>query len=198
MTLVDDADYERLSQFKWTYHPIRIRGKAYQGYAKAYMGKKQRPMELHRLLMPDKPDHVVDHINRDKLDNRRKNLRYLTWSESNRNIVRCDNKTGFPGVRKDAKGWGASASFNGVRYYRQFHWLIDAVAWRLHLLWCAEQGQLPEWPLLHPRNNSGVRGVYRMPEGLWMARFRHNKRKVYLGRFRTCEAATAAVKAYFQ
>lgn len=42
---------------------------------------------IHRVIMGKKPGYEVDHINRDKLDNRRSNLRFVTHQQnlSNRN-----------------------------------------------------------------------------------------------------------------
>ena len=64
---------------------------AYNGYA-AFM-QDGVVIRLHHCIigMPIDPTIAIDHINRDRLDNRRDNLRYITWSENLRNSERSDN-----------------------------------------------------------------------------------------------------------
>lgn len=72
---VSPEDYVYLSRFKWTYK---------EGYAVGRIGKKE--MRMHRLIMrEDDPEYVIDHINRDRLDNRRSNLRRFTIKENANN-----------------------------------------------------------------------------------------------------------------
>lgn len=54
---------------------------------------------LHRIIMDAKSGEVVDHINRNGLDNTRDNLRIVNTSINNRNAnLRTDNSTGVKGV----------------------------------------------------------------------------------------------------
>jgi hypothetical protein len=53
------------------------------GYAK--LATSSRHLYLHQLLLPAPHPLVTDHINRNKLDCRRKNLRIVTRSENNYN-----------------------------------------------------------------------------------------------------------------
>ncbi len=195
-TIVDNKDYARLSGFVWTYSPLRLNGKVYQGYAKCHPKRRKGSLEMHRLLMPDRPGFVVDHINRNKLDNRRSNLRYLTVSESNRNIARCDNTTGFPGVIRSGKAWVASASFNGTRYYRRFPTAEQAASWRGNLIAEGQLGKLPTKPLLNPNNTSGVRNVSRLRNGSWKVSVQRKGKRIYLGQFRDYQQAVTCIQAY--
>ncbi len=83
--LVDDEDYEYLSQWKWLYH----RGYARRGVmipASERTGAiKQKIAHMHRVII-NAPAHLqVDHINGNRLDNRRSNLRLATQSQNIQN-----------------------------------------------------------------------------------------------------------------
>jgi hypothetical protein len=96
-TLVDDADLEWLSQWTW---------RLADGYAKrgVLMAGRYRNIFLHQLLCQCPPGKSPDHINGDRLDNRRANLRPATVAENTRNqCIRRDNTSGFKGVSWDTR-----------------------------------------------------------------------------------------------
>lgn len=83
------------------------------GYVMISQGKKYE--RLHRVIL-GLPAEWVDHINRDRLDNRRINLRTVTATENNRNrSISCANKSGVKGVSfcNTRKKWIAYVSKNG-------------------------------------------------------------------------------------
>ena len=53
---------------------------------------------LHRLIMKPDKGFVVDHKNRNTLDNRKENLNVCTVQENLRNQKRSNNKTGYTGI----------------------------------------------------------------------------------------------------
>ena len=65
---------------------------------------KRKDLKLHRLIalafIPN-PDNkpVIDHINRNKLDNRIENLRWATIQENSRNLT-CYSNTGYHFISK--------------------------------------------------------------------------------------------------
>lgn len=69
--LVDEADHESLNKYKWHYR---------NGYAARRTHTKS--IYMHRELIGCPDDLQVDHINRDRLDNRRSNLRIVTAVEN--------------------------------------------------------------------------------------------------------------------
>jgi hypothetical protein len=71
---VDAADYERLS--RWTWYTVN-------GYAART--EKKKLLYMHREIMQAPPGMIVDHINHNKLDNTRPNLRPCTGAENQRN-----------------------------------------------------------------------------------------------------------------
>lgn len=89
--IVDESDYESISRFKWCFS---------HGYAlRKNNGKTQY---MHQLINNTPAGMVTDHINRDRLDNRRANLRSVTRSvnNSNRNPVSV-NASGLKNIYWD-------------------------------------------------------------------------------------------------
>jgi len=73
--VVDADDYEYLAQFNWHLSD--------QGYALGTINKKR--VRMHRIVNDTPDGFETDHINRNKLDNRRSNLRTATRSENTLN-----------------------------------------------------------------------------------------------------------------
>lgn len=108
VVIVDAADYEWLSQWKW--HALNNHGRgryAIRG-EKAEDGK-QVTVYMHRLIMSAGKGILVDHINGDGLDNRRINLRLATRHENMRNQHNQRSNSGYRGVswHRTRKKWGA-------------------------------------------------------------------------------------------
>lgn len=108
--LVDDKDFERLSQFKWH---LRHNGYAARNKSRKVGGGT---IFMHRIVLGAPKGMESDHINGDKLDNRRKNLRICTSSQNkaNRN-KQSNNSSGFKGVRFNVERgkWCAFIGFKG-------------------------------------------------------------------------------------
>lgn len=91
--LVDDADYELVSGFRWSV----LIGK--NGYPYAMRWVSSKPVLMHRFLLSTPKGMVVDHINGNGLDNRRENIRICSHTENMRNRrINRNNTTGFKGV----------------------------------------------------------------------------------------------------
>jgi len=101
-----------------------------------YVRVNPTKIALHRLIMNPPKGLVVDHINRNPLDNRRSNLRIVTIQENLRNQIRPNNKTGKTGVSiikywKGKIGYEASIKINYKKIYLGFYKnLNDAIAAR--------------------------------------------------------------------
>lgn len=113
--LVNDEDFEYLNQWSWYCNA--------QGYAvrKPYIkgsGKKNQKSLLIRMhiLVNNTPEGFeTDHINRNRLDNRRENLRTVTSSQNRMNTnLRIDNKSGVKGIHWEnyTKKWRATIQAN--------------------------------------------------------------------------------------
>jgi len=78
--LVDIADKPILEQYRWAL--------SWQGYAITRYDGQQT--ELHRVLQKVPEGMLTDHINRNKLDNRRQNLRFVGHEGNRRNTNTYD------------------------------------------------------------------------------------------------------------
>ena len=69
------------------------------------------------VLQNNNPNLVIDHINRNPLDNRRENLRLITRSSNQQNRNKPKNNTsGYKGVWKQGSKWVAQIRANRKKY----------------------------------------------------------------------------------
>lgn len=109
VALVDDEDFEWLSQWKWCYI---VGGYAVRSASIKFGGKKHM-IYMHRLIMDTPLNMECDHVNSKKLDNQRKNLRNCTIAENRRNTSRPkNNTTGFKGVVRSRGRYAARIKLN--------------------------------------------------------------------------------------
>lgn len=106
--MVDKEDAEILLSHTWTItaHGYAIRSFTSEG--------KRKYTYLHREVL-NFPTGLVDHINMDKLDNRKENLRVCTKAENARNSSKSKNNTsGYKGVylNKRTNSWMAAIIVN--------------------------------------------------------------------------------------
>ena len=102
--LVDESDFERLNRHKWQ---VNVRnGRPRQAGRTERRNQKSRYLTMHRVIM-NPPEHmIVDHINRNPLDNRRANLRLSTPQQNswNRSCPRNSKGSKYTGVSLDRDG----------------------------------------------------------------------------------------------
>ena len=107
--LIDASDVERLSHYQWSVGT--------HGYATHGSGNKQ--VLMHRLLAAAETSEFVDHINQNKLDNRKANLRICSQQQNAMN--RSKEKTGsnpYKGLCLTPDGkWQAQIAFNKKSIY---------------------------------------------------------------------------------
>jgi len=97
IALVDDEDYELVSQYKW--HTSSKKGHTF--YAVAYAGggrNNHKQISMHRLIMGASFGEEVDHINGNGLDNRKENLRLASRAENVRNKHISSGTSSYKGV----------------------------------------------------------------------------------------------------
>lgn len=106
--LVDAEDYAMLREHRWSHDG--------QGYA--VTGKKGGgTISMHRMLLKDPEDKVVDHINRNRRDNRRENLRAITPQQNAWNRTPIETISGFKGVTLRYGKWIAQITVDRKRLY---------------------------------------------------------------------------------
>ena len=119
ITLVDDKDFPNFSKHKWYFKGGYGNGYAMRGLKRSEGGKKgDKMVSMHRLIMNAPEGFEVDHINGDKLDNRRVNLRICLKEENHRNRgLQSNNTSGFKGVsrRRDLKKWAVHVNVDGKK-----------------------------------------------------------------------------------
>ena len=103
--LFDYDDYDKIRQYHWSISS--------NGYACSGAGKGQ--ILFHRLVLNATPEENIDHINRNRLDNRKSNLRICSASQNSYNKAHQSNcQSGYRGVALDQYGrWVANINQNG-------------------------------------------------------------------------------------
>lgn len=104
--LVDKADAPLISRYKW-----RISN----GYA--VTGAAPESVQMHTVLMGVRDGHIVDHADRDTLNNQRYNLRFCTHAQNMQNRTSTVGRSRFKGVYPRGKRWVAQIKANKRRYY---------------------------------------------------------------------------------
>lgn len=110
--IVDDEDYEKLTKHSWCMSS--------NGYAKrCVFGKKRginKTILMHQEVIDAKKGEWIDHINHNKLDNRKENLRICNASTNGANQrVSVKNTSGYKGVSwdKEKSKWLARIAYKG-------------------------------------------------------------------------------------
>lgn len=114
VAIVDDDDYEFVSQWKWSAKVCANTVYAFRSYRR---DGKCRTSYLHREIMGNPDGEEVDHIDHNGLNNTRSNLRSATRQQ---NIFNTRVKTGVSGFRgvewcKRKRKWRAVIRTSGRR-----------------------------------------------------------------------------------
>jgi hypothetical protein len=124
--LFDEEHIPRIGQYAW-----RVTARGYVE-ASSYFADEPRTIKLHRLVMSAlQSAEQVDHINRNPLDNRVDNLRFVDPSTNIRNTDRVDNAKH---IRYHKGYYELRLTINGINYNKTFNTLEDAQYERQHIL----------------------------------------------------------------
>lgn len=114
---VDDEDFDRVRISKWF---------AIKDGKKFYVARKdtgtRKLIRLHNFIMNHDPSFnrkmVIDHIDRDGLNNVKSNLRFCNLSENARNRGKQKHNTsGFKGVRKHNNKWLVQIGVDNKKFH---------------------------------------------------------------------------------
>tara|TARA_R110000824_G_scaffold334153_1_gene520697 strand:- start:30 stop:476 length:447 start_codon:yes stop_codon:yes gene_type:complete len=107
-----------------------------QGYQTSWIGGKVKT--IHRLLAIhyiENPNNLpcVDHIDRNRTNNKLNNLRWVTYSENSQNTTfRCDNKLGIKNISyfKSGNCFRYQKSIRGIRHVKWIKTLDEAISYK--------------------------------------------------------------------
>lgn len=120
--------YEAIVDEKWYGVLSKSRWYLCDGYARGDIDGKS--IYMHRIICHPPESYLVDHINRNRLDNRETNLRIVTLAQNARNRGKySNNTTGYKGVYflKAQNIYTAGIHQGGkLRHLGRFHTPIDA------------------------------------------------------------------------
>ncbi len=107
---VDREDYPEISKYRW--YATR---RGHTIYATCL--KNRKPIYMHRMVMRPRSGYIVDHIDRNGLNNCRDNLRVCTRRQNQANRGPCGGTSRFVGVYRHKDRWLAGFRWRGKYYY---------------------------------------------------------------------------------
>lgn len=129
--LIDKDDISKVKKFQWSIDKV--------GENKFYIStnlynQQPKKLYLHRYITNCPPDMCVDHINHNKFDNRKSNLKICSITENNNNLsLSKTNKSGYRHICFDKKSKRFVLSIKGT-FYGRFKTIIEALKKREEIL----------------------------------------------------------------
>lgn len=195
--LVSEEDYDSINRIKWYF---------WNGYANASINDGTKRM--HRYIIETcmkitiGKKEVVDHINGNKLDNRRENLRVISYGENARNQAkRKESSSKYKGVcwHSLSKSWRAAISVNGKQHVA--YYIDEESAAIQYNIWLERfncitevknavtmKDNFIEWTS-SSANKTIPKGLTKLPNGHYRVRKYINKVRVHLGVFKDLDEA---------
>lgn len=136
--IFDEEEYTKIKEIYW--HPDKY------GYFIGYLNGHY--IKLHRFLLNAPPDLQVDHINHQREDNRKANLRLVTCSQNVWNSRGKGGKAGVKGVRQINED--RYSVYFRQKYQKTFSTLEEAKRFREEL----EEKEYKEYRYI-PENDTG-------------------------------------------
>ncbi len=133
--IVDDADYEWLSQWKWQVYRDPG-GRLWYALRSVREAGKKRHLRMHAVIMgsPASPNLTVDHRDLNGLNNQRANLRWATPSQQQQNTpAHSLREIGFKGInfrsdQRKSRPWQVRISVANQRIHLGYFETRDLAA----------------------------------------------------------------------
>lgn len=114
---IDAADWAVWGSYRWQVLGLGYIARAVPNKKCTHCNRVTYNYEyLHRLLLGSPPGLQVDHINGDRTDNRRENLRAVTATHNMHNRNKWSSTREFRGVSKVGEVYRAAINFEGSRF----------------------------------------------------------------------------------
>lgn len=104
---IDDQDYDLVSGYKWTARRDR---KTDGIYAVGLKSGMQNAVLMHRIILGAGPGEVVDHADRNGLNNTRANIRICTYSQNQQNAKKRKNRSTHRSSKYKGVSWKVSSN----------------------------------------------------------------------------------------
>jgi len=117
VAIVDDADYERLSQWKWCAH--KQKNGNWYAVRRGYRNGKQKLILMHREILKPSVDKETDHRDGNGLNNQQYNLRGATHAQNAHNGKIRKGTSQFKGIHwhRGAAKWCAQITVHKQNFY---------------------------------------------------------------------------------
>ena len=140
VALVDDEDFERVNQFKWSARKSK-NGNVWYAMRGVGDGSIKKTIYLHAYIMGDNPHRAkIDHRDNNGLNDQKYNLRFCTNQQNIMNSKPHLNSVSiYKGVywRKDKERWVARIWLCGIRIHCK-HFVSEIEAAKQYDIWATE------------------------------------------------------------
>lgn len=120
VALVDDEDFEEINKHKWYAKKNFNYWYAMRSIYNSRTNKYLKTILMHRIIMNPSPNVMIDHIDRNGLNNQKSNLRACSCSQNfaNHKLYK-NNSTGYHGVyyQRQKRKFHAQIGQNNKIYY---------------------------------------------------------------------------------
>lgn len=119
--IIDSEDYEKISKYVWYLDSLGYPRRSYTENG------KNKTVRLHQEIIGKAPGLMaIDHINRDKLDNRKVNLRIVPiYMNCFNKSMQSNNSTGFVGVSRSGSKWRSELKYQNKKILDKTFFTID-------------------------------------------------------------------------